>query len=147
MILLLFPLIIMLLMTVFSLIFTTTFVSYTVSNLVDTNTMVNGSTTSIILENTATFSVDALVGAITWIVVLLILAGAVSINFLGSGLNPAGSRAIIIGTAWISTFVILSLYAFPLIVSIPYNLGSLLFVFLSIVYAFGVFKQLGGGNS
>jgi hypothetical protein len=133
-------------MTIFSLIFSSTYVIYSASNLVNTNAIVNGSTTDIIVGQTTNFNVDALVGAITWIVVILVLAGAVGINVVGSGLTGASAKMIVVGTAWSSAFILLSVYAFPLIVLIPYNIGSLVFILLTMLYAFGVFKQLGGND-
>jgi hypothetical protein len=126
--------------------FTTTFVVYSDANLINTNAIVNGSTTDIIVGQTTNFNVDPLLGAITWILVIVILAGAVGINVVGSGLTGASAKMIVVGTAWVSAFILLSVYAFPFIVLIPYNLGSLTFILLTMIYAFGVFKQLSGGN-
>ncbi|MHA2105931.1 MAG: hypothetical protein ACW981_21095 [Candidatus Hodarchaeales archaeon] len=147
MILLIFPLAVMLVLTIFSLIFSSTYVSYSASNLINTDAIINGTTTNLIVGEATNFNIDVLVGALTWVIVIIILAGATGINVLGSGLTSASVRLIVVGTAWSSAFIFLSVVSFSLIALIPYNLGSLLFVLLSILYAMGIFKQLAGGSS
>lgn len=144
MILIIFPLVVLLVLTLFSFIFSATYFSTTISSLVDTSSIINGTTTTLELGQASnTFSIDPLLGALTWVAVLVILASAIGIQVLGSGLSSISVRTIIIATAWISMFVILSLFGYPFIASIPYGFGSLLFIVLSIMYAFGIFKLIG----
>ena len=144
MLLILFPLVVLLILSLFSFIFSSTYFSTTISSLVDTSSIVNGTTTNLQLGQTAnTFSIDPLLGALTWVAVIVILASALGIQIVGSGLSSISVKTIIIATAWISMFIILSLFGYPFIASIPYGFGSLLFIVLSIMYAFGIFHLIG----
>lgn len=144
MLLILFPLVILLILTLFSFIFSFTYFSTSISSLVDTNSIINGTTTTLQLGQTSnTFSIDPLLGALTWVAVIVILASALGIQVVGSGLSSISVKTIIISTAWISMFVILSLFGYPFIASIPYGFGNLLFIVLSIMYAFGIFQLIG----
>lgn len=144
MILIIFPLVVLLVLTLFSFIFSATYFSTTISSLVETSSIINGTTTTLELGQASnTFSIDPLLGALTWVVVIVILASALGIQIFGSGLSSISVKTIIVSSAWISMFVILSLFGYPFIASIPYGLGSLLFILLTIMYAFGIFKLIG----
>lgn len=134
----------MLVLAFFSMIFVPLEAVVDIFDSFDVSLISNGSTTSATFIDTAGgFSFDPLIQALTWITVIIILAGVVGFNVVGTGLNSTSAKMIIIGTAWITTFIFLSLFAYPLIVLIPSFFGEILFIFLTIIYAFGVFKQLG----
>jgi hypothetical protein len=139
------PLIILLVLTLFSFIFTGTYFSASFEGLVHTESIINGSTTTLeVGEASNYFSVDPLLGALTWVTIIVILASALGIRVLGSGLADMSIRTVILATFYIAVFVALSLFGYPFVLSIPYNLGLVIFIGLSVVYAFGIFKQIGG---
>lgn len=134
----------MFILTIFTSIFINSSGSVNVFGVIETYLIQNGSTTSISLTNTATtFNFDPLLTAITWIIVITVLAGVVGINVLGSGLNASSSKIIVVATAWSTAYIFFGIYGYPLIVAIPEMWGELLYISLTIVYSIGVFKQIG----
>ena len=143
-ILLLFPLTFLIILTLLSSLFTDSSNVVALFNEIDTNSIINGSTTTLELTNTAnSFNFDPLLVAITWIVVLTILAGVIGFNVVGSGLNASSSKIIVVGTAWSTAFIFFGITAYPLIIIIPLSWGELMYVSLTVMYAIGVFKQIG----
>lgn len=140
---LLIPIFIMVILTIWNLIFSATFISYDISSSYSAETMINGTTTTYNSSQVGTFSLDSVSGALTWIIVIVALVSAIGLNVFGSGLSETSVKTILIATIWTCVFGIFSLFAYPLINSIPYNLGNLFFIFLTIIFCVGVFKQMG----
>ena len=140
------PLVILLFITIFSIIFGATFTSLSVDTFISNDSIINGTTTVIDLggENIY-FSIDPLVGATIWIAGLIILGALWSIQFLGSGLGPMGVKTIVFGTFYGIIWIMLSVYASPLIISIPI-FGWLTYITLTIIFAIGVGKQISGSG-
>ena len=86
---------------------------------------------------------DPLIGAVGWFIPFGIAMAIVSINVVGSGLGESGASSVrnllMFGGIW-TVFSVSSLALFD---SIPIY-GNLIYVVLTIVYAIGVFIQIGG---
>lgn len=135
---------IMLLLTLLSVISGNSFIGLSSSFDVDTEALVNGTTSEFaIADTTAVFSIDPLQGAIIWIVVIVGLGVAVGIQVLGSGLSENSVHLIFMGTFYISLWTILSVLAMNLIISIEI-FGSVIYLTLTILYAIGCIQNVGG---
>lgn len=144
MFLILFPLTFLIILTLLSGLFTDASNVVALFNTIDTELIINGSTTTVELINTAnSFDFDPLVFAITWITVITILAGIIGFNILATGLNASSSKIIVVGTAWSTSFIFFGITAYPLIMIIPLSWGELMYVGLTVIYAIGVFRQIG----
>jgi len=143
---LLFPLSFMALLSFFSSLFIgASGVVSLLEGIVSNSILINGSSTTIsIPQSDVSFNFDPVIGAITWIVSITVLSGVVGIQVVGSGLNTSSTKMIVMGTAWITAFIFFGMIAYPLIITIPDLWGELLFLIMTIWYAFGVFEQLGG---
>lgn len=144
--LIMLPLIVILFLTIFSLIFGATFVSIIVENFVSNDLIIDGVTSVLELSGESIiFDIDPLIGATTWIIVIIILVSVLGINIIGSGLSDESIRTITIGTFYGSVWIILSLYASPLIISIAIY-GLLIYVTFTISFALGVGKLISRGG-
>lgn len=142
MLLIILPLVILLFLTIFSIIFGASFTSLSVDTFVSNNIINNGTTTTIGLGGgDIYFNIDPLIGATVWIIAIIILAALISIKFVGSGMGPEGVRTTLIGTAYGSVWILLSVYSNPLISQIEI-FGDLLYVSFTIMYALGVIRSL-----
>jgi len=143
-VLLLFPLAFLIILTLLSGFFDASSTSVGLFEIIDSIMIVNGTTTTIELTNNAnSFNFDPLLTAITWIIVLTVLAGVIGINVVGTGLNASSSKIIVVGTAWSTAYIFFGITAYPLIMSIPLSWGELIYVSITVIYAIGVFKQIG----
>ncbi len=88
--------------------------------------------------------VDSLTGALTIIIILVALALVVGIQVLGSGLNDTTVKTIIVITGYASVWGIFSVLSINLIISIQI-FGTLIYLFLTIIYVIGVVDKLGSG--
>ena len=142
MLLIILPLIILLFLTIFSIIFGATFTSVSIDTFVSNSIINNGTTTTIGLGgDDIYFNIDPLIGATVWIIAIIILAALISIKFVGSGMGPEGVRTTLIGTAYGTVWIVLSVYSNPLISQIEI-FGPLLYVSFTIMYALGVIRNL-----
>ena len=141
MLLIMLPLLVLLFLTIFSIIFGATFISVSLDTFVSNNIIINGTTTTIDLSGDIYFNIDPLIGATIWIIGIIIMAGIISIKVVGSGLGPEGVRVILIGTAYGTVWILLSVYASPLITQIEI-VGWLIYISFTIAYALGVIRSL-----
>lgn len=139
-------LIILVVLAVFSVILGNSFIGSQVEQVIGNDLIINGTTTTVNLNADAFFSIDPFLGLTATIIVLIVLATAVGIQVLGSGLSPQTVRIIVIGTAYIGLWVLFSLLAEPLISSIEV-FGGLIYITLTIGYIWGVIGKISGGGS
>jgi hypothetical protein len=146
-ILLFVPMTFLIILNFFSAVFIATTGSADIFDPISIDVIINGSTTEIDYSTIdTTFRLDALIGALTWIITCTVLAGILGIQIVGSGLASFSVKAIVIGTIWISSYIFFGLTAFPFIQSIPSFFGETIFLVMTIVFAYGVFKEIGGSE-
>ena len=138
-------LIILVVLSLFSVILGNSFIGSQVENVIGNDLIINGTTTTVNVNANALFSIDPFLGLIGMIIVLVVLATAVGIQVVGSGLSPETVRIIVIGTAYGGLWIMFSLLAEPLISSIAI-FGSLIYVTLTIGYIWGVVQKIAGGG-
>lgn len=138
-------LVILVVLSIFSVILGNSFIGTNIETVIGNDLIINGTTTTVDLNAVATFSIDPFIGLTTVIVVLIVLAIAVGIQIIGSGLSPTSVRVIIIGTAYIGLWVLFSIIAEPLISSIEI-FGALIYITLTMGYVYGVVQQFSGGG-
>ena len=141
-----FSLIILLVLTVFSVVFGASFGATVIENVIDNSLIIDGITTTLEMEGAdLLFNIDALTGALVWIIVIIALVSVIGINILGSGLSETSVHIITLGTAYTTIWIVLSLLASPLIFSIEI-FGALIYVVLTIIYAFGFINKISGSD-
>jgi len=139
-------LLILILITLFSIVVGNSFTGNVVENVVNNDLMVNGTGTSVGIESTdVLFNIDPVIGFIATIVVIGVLATALGVRVLGSGLGDSSIRIITIGVAYSGIWIVFSLLAEPLISSIEI-FGTLIYVSLTIGYVMGVVQKISGGG-
>jgi len=138
-------LLILIVLSLFSVILGNSFIGSEVENVIGNELLINGTTTEVGVETEAIFYIDPFLGITAMIIVLVILATAVGVQVLGSGLSPTTVRIIVIGTAYGGIWVLFSLLAEPLISSIEI-FGSLIYITLTIGYIWGVIQKFSNGG-
>jgi len=108
-------------------------------------TMINGTTSDIILESAGDLGLDPLIQAIIWIGVLSGIAVVSSFGVLGSGFSDSGTRWLVGGIFFMAIWVMFSVFPLPLIMEIG-GIGAFIYLFLTIVYAVDVIIFLMGGG-
>ena len=137
---------IMMLLTVVSVVFGQNFGSGIVDTTTEGTTVINGSSTTIVLgQGDVLFSLDAIEGAIPIMVTMLIVFILLGITALATGLSPQTVKIGGFLIFYIGIWVLLSINAEPLIRSISI-FGGLLYVVLTTGYTVGVFQSLSGGG-
>jgi len=133
----------------FSLILGSNFFGQIIEVAVDNTAIVNGSITTYVVEGQEVlFFIDTSVlitAGIVLLATMIVVAGITGVQVVGSGLNPASSKIIIIITSYIGIWGVLSVLAFSLIVSIEI-FGLLIYIMLTIAYTIGVAKSIGGND-
>lgn len=107
--------------------------------------IVNGTTNSIEIGYNVGFYIDPILVGIVILVGLIAVAVILGINVLGSGVTGEMGKFIIIMTAYIGLWGMLTVLAFPLIASIEI-LGFTIYAVLSLGYVIGIFKNYSGGG-
>lgn len=74
------------------------------------------------------------------------LVSVIGIQILGSGESEISIYVVVMFTALLSFWAILSLGALPLITSIP-NFGAIFYVILTLMYTVGCFNTVSGGGT
>lgn len=140
---------IMLVLGLFSIILGENFISTTINVSVDNTALVNGSTTTYIVEGVdILFQIDTgvLINAGIALIVAVSLAAALTgIQVLGSGLNTQSARIIILIVGYTGIWFSLSILAFNLIASIQV-FGSIIYITITVSYAVGVLQKITGGE-
>lgn len=116
---------------------------------IDNTALINGSTSTYVVsaENTLFFidTSDLIVAGIVLLTTIIIVAGITGIQFLGSGLNVASVRVIILLTGYIGIWVALTTLAYSLITSIQV-FGSIIYIGLTLAYVIGVIQKISGNE-
>ncbi len=140
---------ILIVLTLFSLVLGETLIGVSATILVDNTAIVNGSTTTFVVEGLdVVFQIDTtslITAGIALIVSIIVVAGITGIQVLGSGLNPESAKIIIVITGYIGIWSALSIIAFNLITSIQI-FGSIIYITLTLAYSIGVIQKLSGGG-
>ncbi len=140
---------ILIVLSLFSLLLGENFIGDTLNVLVDNTALVNGSTTTFVVDDVdVLFQIDTsslLTAGIALIVAVIIVAGITGIQVLGSGLNPESAKIIIVITSYIGLWVSLSFIAFELINSIEI-FGSIIYISITIGYSIGVVQKISGSD-
>lgn len=133
-------------LTIFSLILGTSLSGSTLDPTVDTNIIINGTTTT--LEWTSgnfLFIIDPTIATIGLFVVIGALAGVLGAQALASGLSPESIKTIMICILYGPTWSLLSVLALPLISAIEI-FGNFIYLSLTIAYIYGVINKISGGR-
>lgn len=136
---------ILVVLSLFSVILGTSFIGSEIETVIGNDLIINGTNTSVELVAGATFSIDPFLGLTAVIIVLIVLAVLVGIQIIGSGLSPTSVRIIVIGTAYSGLWILFSIIAQPLIVSIQI-FGALIYITLTMGYIWGVVQKFSGGG-
>ncbi len=140
---------IMLVLGLFSIILGENFISTTINVSVDNTALINGSTTTYIVEGVdILFQIDTAVlinAGIALIVAVSLAAALTGIQVLGSGLNTQSARIIILIVGYTGIWFSLSILAFNLIASIQV-FGSIIYITITVSYAIGVLQKITGGE-
>lgn len=143
-------LMIMLVLVIFSLILGEDFISGIVNVGIDNEALVDGvPSTFVVSGQDILFTIDTsnlITAGIALLITITVVAGITGISVLGSGLNPASARIIILLTAYLGIWSVLTVLAFNLISSIEV-FGGVIYISLTIGYAVGVVKKLSGSGS
>lgn len=140
-------LLLMLVMSIFSLILGNTFIGGIQEIAVDNSILVNGTTTTFVIPSTdfvffidTTPLINAGIELLITVIAVAVIAGA---SVLSSGLNAEASKIIILITTFIGFWISLTSIAFNLIVSIEV-FGFIIYIVITIAYVIGVGQLLGG---
>ena len=143
-------LLIMIVLTFFSIILGESFIGSIVNVGIDNTALVNGSTATYFVEaEDLLFQIDTgslIIAGIVLISTVIAVASITGIQVLGSGLNTQSVRVIIIATSYIGLWASLSILAFNLITQIKV-FGGLIYIGITIAYSIGVIQKISGGNS
>ncbi len=116
---------------------------------VDNTAIVNGSTTTFVVDPISIvygINTGDLIGAIGIItVVFIVAAGITGITVVSTGLNAQSARLILLAAGYLAIWGLLSVVAYGLIVSIQI-FGGIIYVMLTIGYLIGVAQSLAGGD-
>ena len=135
-------------LVIFSLIYGNSFIGIPQQTVINTQSIVNGTTSifSFPVEDTV-FEIDVvgLTGGLAMITAIVVIGAIITLQVVGTGLSENGTRLIMYSLFYIGLWTLLSLLAYPLIVSIEI-FGALIYVVLTIMYAAGVMKSYFGGG-
>lgn len=139
------PLLIMGILTFFSIFLGNNFISVAIDNVLGGTVIINGTESTWGVEYSGyEFSIDTIVGAISILTVVAILAGVVGIQILGSGISESGHKTLTLCIVYGGLWFLLSTLSYSLIISIEV-FGILIYVALTIVYVVGVIEKIAGG--
>ena len=139
-------LMILVVLTLFSLVLGEEFISVSEDVFVDNSALVNGTITTFEVElESFIFEIDPLIGGIAIIITITTIATLVGGQFLGSGLSPASVRVIIMVAGYVGLWGVLSILVIDLIKSIAV-FGSIIYITITLAYTIGVVQKVGGGD-
>ena len=131
------PLSILFLLTVISLVSGNNFMASAIVESQQYQQILNGTSSVIDLEGiSADFSLDPLIFAVIWIVVIGGIAVASSITIVSTGLSTVGSKWTVGIVFFVSIWLMLSTYPYPLITSGGFIM-EMIYLFMTIIYAIG----------
>jgi len=142
-------LMILLILSLFSVILGNGLIDATTNVAVDNSALIDGIPSTFVIEGVdVVFSIDtsSLINAgIALIITIIVVAGITGIQVLGSGLSPSSVRVIILGTSYAGIWAVLSILAFNLIITIEL-FGTIIYITLTIAYAIGVINKISISN-
>jgi len=112
----------------------------------DSNVIVNGSATIVEFGgDDLLFTIDPTILGIAAFVAIAGIAALVGIQAFATGLSPESVRIIMICAMYGVVWILLSVFAMPLILSIEI-FGIIIYSVLLIMYITGVIQKIAGGN-
>lgn len=142
-------LLIMMVIVVFSLILGNGFFGVIQGITISNSTIINGSTSTILIEGgNVIFNIDTsnlIVGGIALLGTVVGIALIAGIKILGSGLSDSSVKIVLIIWAFSGIWLTLTILAVNLIASIEI-FGSIIYVMITIAYAVGVIRKVGGSS-
>ena len=140
-------LLIMTVLTIFSVVLGGTWTGSITESFIDSGAIVNGTSSTFVVEGQDfVFSIDPVTGFIASLIVIVSLASILGLSVLGSGLSDASVRVMIMIITYSSIWATLSILSYPLIASIEI-FGALMYVVITIAYAVGVVQKIDGEES
>ena len=134
-------------LTIFSLVLGESLSGSMIKGTYESSTIVNGTVTTIEFGDTdLLFIIDPTVLGIAAFVIIAGIAALLGITFLGSGLSPESIKTIMACTLYGVIWILLSIFAMPLIISIEV-FGVVIYTVLLIMYIVGVIQNITGGNT
>jgi len=139
------PLFILIVLAFLNILLGFNFGGYSVSDVVSTTTLIDGSTKTYVSEYDFSFGIDEGTGWIAILVGLLTLGAVVGANVLGSGLNDTSSKAVMTIIVFTGLWSFFSVFGWNLITGIA-TWGVIIWFGLTLMFTVGVIKQIFGGN-
>jgi hypothetical protein len=139
----------MMVLVVFSLILGNGFFGIIQDITISNSAIVNGSTSTILIEGgNVLFQIDTanlIVSGLALLGTIVGIALIAGVQIFGSGLSSSSVRIVLLIWAFSGIWLTITILAVNLIVSIEV-FGSIFYVMLTIAYAVGVVKKIGGGS-
>lgn len=147
--LVLIPLMVLTVITLFSVILGRDFIGVIANISINNEALIDGiPSTFEVIGQDVLFYIDTsnlIVAGISLIVSIGFLATITGITVLGSGINPQSAKIIVIIGGYIGIWTTLTVLSFNLIIQIEV-FGSIIYIGLTIVYVFGVVQKLSGSE-
>ena len=140
------PLIVLVILSFLNIILGFSFGGYSSSGFIDTYSIVDGDPNTLLVEYEFSFGIDAGAGWIAVLIALLTIASVFGANIVGTGLNDASTRAVMMIIVFTGLWAFFSVFGWALITSIPVG-GVFIWLIFTLMFAFGVISQLFGGGS
>lgn len=136
------PLIIMAFLSIFAVICGASLSGINIDDIVSVEQGLNGSYSTVDMGGSgATFSIDPIAGAVTWIAILVGLGCVIGIKIFGSGLSSTSVHLAFMGIFYTVAWSFLSSLALPFLNAIPI-FGYTMYLLFTIAYAVGcIFKE------
>ena len=142
-------LLIIIFIVIFNLVLGGNFIQALTTISIDNEAIIDGVSNTFVIDPTSVvvgIEVGAIIGAIGIISAIYIgVAGLTGISFLSSGINGASARLITLASGYIAIWLLLSVLAYNLIISIEI-FGGIIYVVITIAYVIGVAQNLSGGG-
>jgi len=139
-------LLILTMLSLLSVILGSSFMGIITEQTINNNVIINGSTTTFVIEGTDFFfTIDPIAGMIANIVAWTSLACLIGIKVLGTGLSDEAVRIGALAIIYTAVWTLLSTLAIPLMFQIEV-FGALIYVSLTIAYTVGVIQKIAGGK-
>ena len=122
------------------------FITISIEESYNYHTVINGTTSDILLEGAGDLGLDSLIQAVIWIGILAGIAIVSSFGILGSGFSDSGTRWLVGGIFFTAIWLMFSTFPLPLIGAIEGGLGAFIYLVLTIIYAVDVIIFLMGGG-
>ena len=102
-------------------------------------------TSSLVPDVGFAFNFDAQVGLIATVIGIASLTIVLSIQIFGTGLSETGAHTLQLAVGYVGFWIMLSLFSNAFILAIPV-FGLIFYLFLTILYAIGLFRKMTGEN-